>query len=89
MTPLTQSDINTAKQNHRELYYKVHVLNYKMQIVDELGDIVTKVTFTVDSTSNIRRTATLEITPTNDQWYKVAYGSQIWADKYIQIYINK
>lgn len=88
MTPLTQSDINTAKQNHRELYYRVNILNYKMQIVDEIGDVVTDATFTIDSTSNIRRTATLDITPDKDEWYKIEYGSKLWGDKYIQIYIG-
>jgi hypothetical protein len=88
MTPLTQSDINTAKQNHRELYYRVNILNYKMQIVDEIGDVVTDATFTIDSTSNIRRTATLDITPDKDEWYKIEYGSKLWGDKYVQIYIG-
>jgi hypothetical protein len=88
MTLLTQSDINTAKQSHRELYYRVNILNYKMQIVDEIGDVVTDATFTIDSTSNIRRTATLDITPDKDEWYKIEYGSKLWGDKYVQIYIG-
>ena len=85
---ITQGEYNVTKQQQRELYYIVNILNYKMQIVDEISNVVTRASFSIDATSDIRRTATLIILPDNDEWYKPQYGSKLWADKYVQIYVG-
>jgi hypothetical protein len=88
MALFNQSNTNIITQQHRTLYYKMYILNYKMQVVDEISNVVTDATFSIDATSDIRRTATINITPNNDEWFKFEYGSKIWADKYVKICVG-
>jgi hypothetical protein len=85
---ITQEEYNVAKQIQRELYYKVNILNHSMQIVDEISDVVTNGSFSIDATSDIRRTGTLTIVPNDNSYFKLDKGTRFWADKYIQPYIG-
>lgn len=84
----TQLEYNTTRQQQRELYFKFNLLNFNFQKVDELSGVILSDTWTIDSTSDIRRTATLTLLPDNDESYKVQAGNKIWLDKYIQVYIG-
>lgn len=85
---ITQKEYNVAKQGQRELHYLFNILNYKFQKVDEISGVVLGASFAIDATSDIRRTATITLTPDNPDYYKAQSGSKIWADKYIQIYVG-
>lgn len=85
---ITQEQYNTTKQRSRKLYAKINLLNYNFQKVDEWGNVVVgEPTFTIDSTSDIRRTCTISLIPI-DKSFDVAYGNKIWLDKYIQVFIG-
>ena len=85
---MTQAEYNVAKQQSRELYYKFSLLNYKFQKVDELYGVVLNSSWSISSTSDIRRTGTIALTPDNETAYKVQSGSKIWMDKYVQVHIG-
>src|SRR5574344_449396 len=84
----TQSEYNVVSQNNRTIYAKINLLNYKLQIVDELSGIVLSgSTYSCSATSNIRRTCNISLIPT-DSSFNISVGNKIWLDKYIQIYIG-
>lgn len=84
----TQGEYDVAKQGHRELYSKFELLNFEYDIVDELsGVIIGEPSFTNDANSDIRRTCSLQIHPT-DATFDIAKGNKIWLDKYIRIYVG-
>ena len=75
---ITQKEYNVAKQGQRELHYLFNILNYKFQKVDEISGVVLGASFAIDATSDIRRTATITLTPDNPDYYKAQSGSKIW-----------
>lgn len=84
----SQKEYNVAKQTNRKLFVKVNLLNYNYQVVDELsGVVVGSPTFTNNSSSDIRRTCSFSFVPT-DKSFDIAYGSKIWLDKYIQVFVG-
>lgn len=85
---ITQEEFNVTKQNNRELYYKINLLNDKFQIIDELSGVAVSLSFTNNASSNIRRTGSLTITPNDPNAFKMKAGSKIWLDKYVQIYVG-
>jgi hypothetical protein len=85
---LTQDEYNVSEQNNRIIYTKINLLNFKLQIVDELsGVVLSSPTFANSATSNIRRTCSISLVPT-DSSFDISVGNKIWLDKYIQIYIG-
>lgn len=84
----TQEEYNASKQRGRRLYAKINLLNFKFQLVDSWENVVIgSPSFSVNSDSDIRRTCSLSIIPT-DASFDIAYGNKIWLDKYVQIYLG-
>jgi hypothetical protein len=84
----TQNEVNVAKQQNRNLYTKINLLNFNFQVVDELsGVVIGTPNFTNDSTSDVRRTCNISLHPT-DSSFDITSGNKIWLDKYIKIYIG-
>ena len=85
---ITQDEYNIVKQTNRYLHIKINLLNYKFQLVDELsGTLVGDPTFTINSESDMRRTCSFSLVPT-DSSFDIKNGNKIWMDKYVQIYIG-
>lgn len=81
----TQEQYNITKQRSRKLYAKIDLLNYNFQKVDEWENVVVgNPTFTNDANSDIRRTCGISLVPINKS-FDVAYGNEIWVDKYVQV----
>lgn len=84
----TQEEYNVAKQNNRILYTKINLLNFKLQIVDELsGVVLSGSTYSCSATSDIRRSCSISLIPI-DSSFDISVGNKIWLDKYIQVYIG-
>ena len=84
----SQNEYNVTKQKGRIIHTKIYLLNYKLQRVDELSGVVLDgATFNVDANSDIRRTCSISLVPKNSS-FDVKFGSKIWLDKYVQIYIG-
>jgi hypothetical protein len=85
---ITEQQYTTVKQPHRELYYKINLLNYQMQIVDDISGTVLSDSWTISANSDVRRSGTITLVPDDEQAYKIQAGSKIWLDKYVQVYIG-
>ena len=85
---VTQDEYDVAKQRNRRLYIKIDLLNYNFQTVDELsGTVVGNPTFTINADSDIRRTCSFSLVPT-DISFDIKEGSKIWMDKYVKVFIG-
>ena len=83
----TQQEYNVSKYD-RKLHAKINLLNFKYQVVAELsGVVVGEPSYSIDANSDIRRTCSLSIYP-SDTSFDISEGNKIWIDKYIQIYIG-
>ena len=84
----TIDEYNVAKQSGRIIHTKIFLLNFKLQRVEELSGIVLDgASFTIDANSDIRRTCSISLIPTTSS-FNIEEGSNVWIDKYIQIYIG-
>lgn len=84
----TQNEYNVAKQNNRVIHTKIDLLNFKLQKVDELSGVVLDgARFTIDASSDIRRTCSISLIP-KDATFDIRHGGKIWMDKYVQIFIG-
>ena len=90
---------NVALQQGRIIHSKIYILNYDLQRVAEIeGVVLDGGTFTIDATSDIRRTCSIQIAPTDSSFDLIAGDSveasvknanaKIWLDKYFQIFIG-
>ena len=71
----------------RRLTARINVLNFNFQTVDEISGNVTDGNIVEDANSDIRRTCDITMVVTNGE-FAVNPGSQIWLDKYVQLYIG-
>lgn len=84
----SQNEINVSMQRNRTLYTKINLLNFSFQLVDQLiGVVIGNPSFSNDSTSDVRRTCSISLYPT-DSSFDISVGNKIWLDKYLQIYIG-
>ena len=67
------------------LYTRVTVMTFDFITTDEItGVVIGNPSFTNDSTSDIRRTMSIELYPT-DATYDITRGGKIWMDKYVKV----
>lgn len=84
----TQLEYNVTKSRQRNQYARFELLNYALQIVGNLnGVIIGEPQFNINATSNIRRTCSLSLIP-SDSSFDITYGNQIWLDKFVRVYIG-
>lgn len=87
----TQNEYNVGKQQYRNLYAKIRLVNTNWQELAEWESaVIGSPTFTIDSTSSIRRTCqiTLAATDINGIDHAVGYGRDIWLNTYFQIWLG-
>lgn len=87
----TQSEYNVGKQRFRNLYAKIRLINTDWQELQEWESaVIGSPTFTIDSTSAIRRTCSITLAATDIKGinHAVGYGKDIWLDTYFQIWIG-
>ena len=87
----TQEEYNVGLQKFQKLYAKINLVN---SVGQDLGTwesvVIGNPTFTIDSTSSIRRTCNFTIAATNGRGLNAELkdGAQIWLDTYLQIYLG-
>ena len=75
-------------QRNRVIHAKINILDFDFNLVEEItGVVLDGSSYTIDATSDIRRTCSITIV-VKDASFDVEYGSKIWLDKYIQIFIG-
>lgn len=78
---------NYITKSVRQLRAKINILNFQMQIVDEISGNVLDGNIMEDANSDIRRTCDISMVVTNGE-FNIQPGSQIWISNYIQVYIG-
>lgn len=82
-------------QPYRDISIKIYILDYKYTVIDELSGVAEDISFSNDSTSDIRRTASISMvldsgyTNTgvlNERYFSA--GNGFWFDKYLRIDIG-
>ena len=85
---VTQEEYRVTTQRGRIIHTKINVLNFQFQTIGEISGVVLDgSTYNTDATSDIRRTCSISLIP-KDASFDIAYGSKIWMDKYVQIFIG-
>lgn len=85
----TQEEYNLSKQNIRITNVRIELLDFNFNIVGELsGDVIYIPTFSINSNSDIRRTCSVTLFP-SDSSFDIKYGNKIWIDKYIRVYVGQ
>ena len=87
MVSITGSMYNDAKRNIRDLRVKINLLNFDMQIIDEITGVILDGNITVDATADIRRTCSLSLI-VKDSTLELQPGGRIWIDKYFQVFVD-
>lgn len=85
---MTDKQFEFATLQNRILHTKIYILDFDLNRIDEIsGMVLDGATFTISADSDIRRTTSISIVPT-DATFSVDEMSKIFIDKYIQIYIG-
>ena len=88
MMDVTQEEYRVTTQRGRVIHTKINILNFDFQLVGEISGVVLDgSTYSTDATSDIRRTCSISLIP-KDASFNIEYGSKIWMDKYVQVFIG-
>ena len=87
MLNITQNDYNIIKQSIVERYIKINILDFQYRAVDEISGNMLSCSVKCDADSDLRRSCSLSLVVT-DGSFDIRSGSQIWLDKYVQVYIG-
>lgn len=81
----TQEDIQILKQQSKEIYVKVDLLNRGLKTLESLQANLVSDNLNVDSESKQRRTYSCDLYVT-DSTFLIGEDKKIWIDKYIRVY---
>ena len=84
---VTAQDIAIINQTNHVVKYKLELLDMYLQVTDELTSDTSDVSFEIDATSDIRRTATLTMVITNESWLTDNFEIG-WIDKLVRFSIG-
>lgn len=85
---VTSDDIRIITQKDQCLYVKVQLLDqFSLKVIDELQGVVTGGNITVDSSSMIRRTASISMYIL-DKYIGIGSYKMIWFNKCVRLYIG-
>ena len=88
----TQSQYDVTLQTIRDIDCKIAVLDYDFALIDEISGRTSSLSISVESESDVRRTANISINLKNDTSraqnasFYWTQGTRYWFDKYVQIY---
>ncbi len=96
----TVGQYNTTLQTYRNLDIRIDVLNFNLDIIDEISGLTTQIDISSDADSDIRKTANVSMILKSDytrtssggasfQSHDIYWtaGNSYWFDKYIKIYV--
>lgn len=84
---VTASQLAIIKQNIQQRYLKIELLNTNFQVVDSLEGVGINGSISIDSNSDMRRSATLKFI-VKDSSFEVSPEGKVWLDKYIRLYLG-
>lgn len=80
---IQQQDYNIMSQPYINKYMKLNIMNFDLNIVDEISGNLMTCDVSVDADSDLRRGCSVSLVVT-DSSFDVASGNRIWMDKLIQ-----
>ena len=83
---MTQEDLDILKQQNRELSVIIKLMNKDYQLLEEISGEVISYDFSIDSTSDVRRTCSLSLYPKGT--YDIANNGNIWFNRYVNINVG-
>lgn len=83
----TGKDLEILKQNIRNVYGKVELLDNSNNVTTHIEGYVTDDNYSIDSSSDIRRTYNITLV-LSDNSIKIGANKKIWLNKRIRIYIG-
>ena len=84
---ITQDDYNILRQSYIKQYIKLDLLDFNMNVVDEISGNLIGLSVTVDANADLRRSCECSLVVT-DSSFEIKSGSKIWLDKYIRPWIG-
>lgn len=84
---ITQDDYNILRQSYIKQYIKLDLLDFNMNIVDELSGNLIGLSVTVDANADLRRSCECSLVVT-DSSFEIQPGGKIFLDKYIRPWIG-
>lgn len=84
---ITQDDYNILRQSYIKQYIKLDLLDFNMNIVDELSGNLIGLSVTVDANADLRRSCECSLVVT-DSSFEIKPGGKIFLDKYIRPWIG-
>lgn len=84
---ITQDDYNILRQSYIKQYIKLDLLDFNMNVVDELSGNLIGLSVTVDANADLRRSCECSLVVTNSS-FEIKPGGKIFLDKYIRPWIG-
>lgn len=84
---ITQDDYNILRQSYIKQYIKLDLLDFNMNVVDELSGNLISLSVTVDANADLRRSCECSLVVTNSS-FEIRPGGKIFLDKYIRPWIG-
>ena len=84
---ISANDYNVLKQSYVKKFIKLYILDFTLNIVDEISGNLIGLDITIDANSDIRRTCNVNLV-VNDASFDIQSGGKIWIDKYIRPYVG-
>ena len=80
---IQQQDYNIMSQPYINKYMKLNILNFDMNVVDEISGNLVSCDVSVNADSDLRRSCSVSLIVV-DSSFDVGSGNRIWLDKFIQ-----
>lgn len=84
---ITQDDYNILRQSYIKQYIKLDLLDFNMNVVDELSGNLIGFSVTVDANADLRRSCECSLVVT-DSSFEIKAGGKIFLDRYIRPWIG-
>lgn len=84
---ITQDDYNILRQSYIKQYIKLDLLDFNMNVVDELSGNLIGFSVAVDANADLRRSCECSLVVT-DSSFEIKAGGKIFLDRYIRPWIG-
>lgn len=84
---ITQDDYNILRQSYIKQYIKLDLLDFNMNVVDEMSGNLIGFSVAVDANADLRRSCECTLVVT-DSSFEIKAGGKIFLDKYIRPWIG-
>ena len=84
---ITQDDYNILRQSYIKQYIRLELLDFQMNVVDEISGNLIGFSHNVDANAGLRQSCECSLVVT-DSSFEIKAGGKIWLDKFIRPWIG-